>query len=355
MDIRQVDHVELYVGDAQQMTFYLCRAFGFEVLAQGGGTDQRSVLLGHGAIRVLLTSGLIAGHPAAAYVRQHGDGVAVIGLATDDVVKAYAGLVERGARPVRPPLAWRDAGGSEVIAATVSGFGAVCHRLVQRSDGAAFLPGVIDATVPAPGQGGGSLLETIDHFAVCVPAGELAATAACYQRAFGLARIFDERIEIGAQAMDSIVVQDPGGLLTLTILAPDPAGQSGQIDDFLHEHGGAGIQHIAFRTAAITAAVAAFTERGVRFLSTPPGYYDDLERRLGRVGVPIADLRAASILVDRDHGGEMFQIFTESPLVRRTLFFELIERRGAITFGTRNIRALYEAKERERAQTMAGA
>jgi len=144
-------------------------------------------------------------------------------------------------------------------------------------------------------------------------------------------------------------------VLTLTLIAPDAALQPGQIDDFLNAYDGAGVQHIAFSTDRICDAVRAFTGKGVRFLSTPPTYYDGIERRLGAVDVPMDQLRAGNILVDRDHYGEMFQIFTESPFVRRTLFFELIERHGALTFGTNNIKALYEAKERERRQSTVGA
>ncbi len=353
MDIRQVDHVELYVGDAQQTTFYLCSTLDFEVLGQGEVDGQRSVLLGHGDIRLLLTSGLSADQPATGYVQRHGDGVATIGLRVDDAERAFDEAVGRGARPVEQPRVWRQHDGAEVVTACVSGFGDVNHRFVQRSAGEAFLPGAIDEAVSAPS--GGKLLETVDHFAVCVPYGELDAIVEYYQRVFGFAQIFEERIEIGDQAMDSKVVQDPSRTVTLTILAPDQTWRPGQIDDFLSSHEGAGVQHIAFSTAEITTAVNAYTERGMRFLSTPSSYYDDLRRRLGDVGVPLDRLRDGNILVDRDHGGEMFQIFTESAFVRRTLFFELIERHGALTFGSNNIKALYEAKERERSQTVVGA
>lgn len=348
MDIQQVDHVELYVGDAQQMTFYLCNAFGFEVLGQGGTDGRRSVLLGQGGIRLLLTSGLRADDPATGFVQRHGDGVASIGLRVDDAAKAFTEAVERGATSVAAPRVWRRPGGTDVITASVSGFGDVNHRFVQRSDAEPFLPGAVDE--PGSVSGEGTLLETVDHFAVCVPAGDLDAMVSYYQQVFGFANIFEERIEVGDQAMDSKVVQDPGGTVTFTIIAPDPTEQPGQIDEFLNSHEGAGVQHIAFSTTDITDAVDTLTRRGVHFLGTPSSYYDGIERQLGDVGMPIDKLRAGNILVDRDHWGEMFQIFTESVFVRRTLFFELIERHGALTFGSNNIKALYEAKERERAQ-----
>jgi 4-hydroxymandelate synthase len=353
VDIRQVDHVELYVGDAQQMTFFLCNAFDFEVLGQGGVVGQRSVLLGQGDIRLLLTSGLRGDRSAVGFVERHGDGVAVIALRTDDTQAAFTEVVRRGAQPVEQPQVWRRHDGSEVVTASVSGPGNVSYRFVQRNEGDAFLPGATGE--PSSGPRGGKLLRTVDHFALCVPAGELVSAVAYYQQVFGFAKIFEERIEIGNQAMDSMVVQDSGRTVTLTIIAPDPTRQPGQIDDFLGSYAGAGVQHIAFGTADIVTAVTAFTDRGVRFLSTPASYYDGIERRLGRVGVPVDQLRAGNILVDKDHWGEMFQIFTESALVRRTLFFELIERHGALTFGSSNIKALYEAKERELMQTAVNA
>jgi len=353
VDIRQIDHVELYVGDARQVTFYLCNAFDFEILGQGGAAGQDSVLLGHGDVRLVLTSGLRPDQPAARYVERHGDGVGVIGLRTGNAEQAFAEAVRRGARPTAPPRVRRRNDGSAVVTATISGFGDLSYRFVQRDGGEVFLPGAIDE--PTSGPSDGKLLRGVDHFALCVPARELTATVARYQRVFGFAQIFEEHIEIGDQAMDSKVIQDPGGVITLTLLAPDPSLQPGQIDDFLTAHDGSGVQHIAFSTGDIATAVTAFAKRGVRFLSTPPSYYDGIERRLGTVGVPLDRLRAASILVDRDHWGEMFQIFTESAFARRTLFFELIERQGALTFGNNNIKALYEAKERERMRTVVGA
>src|SRR5512139_2063794 len=159
MDVTSVDHVEFYVGDAQQTAFFLCAAFGFQVYGQGdpetGLADQRSLLLGQGRTRLLLTSGLTADHPATDYVRRHGDGVACVGLSTSGAIKTYEAAVQRGAQPVAEPTVWRR-GDAEVVTATISGFGDVTHRLVQRAnDGGVrrsrpdeFLPGCID---PVPG------------------------------------------------------------------------------------------------------------------------------------------------------------------------------------------------------------
>jgi 4-hydroxymandelate synthase len=350
MNVASVDHAEFYVGDAQQTAYFLCTAFGFRLYGQGGPetglAGQRSLLLGHGRIRILLTSGLTADHPATRYVRRHGDGVACVGMSTPDATAAFEEATRRGAHAVAEPRVWRR-GDAEVVTATVSGFGDVTHRLVERRATDEFLPGGIDP-VATPAAADAALLDTIDHLAVCVPAHDLDRTVDDYRKVFDFNQIFEERIVVGAQAMNSAVVQSPSAGVTLTIIAPDPTAQPGQINDFLRAHDGAGVQHVAFSTPDIVHAVDVLGGRGVRFLTTPDSYYEQIEARLGEIGRPTDRLRAGNILVDRDHWGQMFQIFTEAAFVRRTLFFELIERRGALTFGSNNIKALYEAKERER-------
>ena len=350
MDFLGVDHVEFYVGDARQAAFLLCSAFGFRLYGQGGPETglpgQRSLLLGQGDCRVLLTSGLTPDHPAVDYVSRHGDGVAVIAFGTPDAAAAFSGSVAGGATALEPPTTWeRD--GASVVTATVSGFGDVVHRLVERrGSDQEFLPGAIEM-LDAPPPRTPDLLRTIDHAAVCVPDGQLLATVDYYRKAFGFNLIFEEYIEVGKQGMFSQVVQSPGGGVTLTLIQPDLSRSPGQIDDFLAWHDGPGVQHLALSSNDIVAAVDTLAERGIGFASTPGSYYTSLDGRLGPVDLPVERLRPRGILVDRDHWGQMYQIFAKSLHVRRTFFWELIERHGARTFGTSNIPALYEAKERE--------
>ena len=350
MNVLDIDHVELYVGDARQVAYYLCTAFGFRICGQGGPetglTGQRSLLLRQGGVQILLTSALTADHPVAEYVSQHGDGVAVVAFGSTDVEQAYAEAVAAGATSVTPPRRYaRD--DAAVVVATVSGFEDVVHRLVRR-DGSRgeFLPGAIEMIAADP-ESGDELLQVIDHAAVCLPAGELEPTARYYENVFGFSQIFTEYIEVGEQGMDSRVVQSSSGGVTFTFLQPDLSRRAGQIDDFLTWHGGAGVQHLAFGTRDIVSAVRTFGRRGVGFAATPASYYDVVRDWLDPRDADVAALRELGVLVDRDHWGLMFQIFTQSMHVRRTLFFELIERHGARTFGTSNIKALYEAKERE--------
>jgi len=351
MHVLGLDHIEFYVGDARQAAQSLCAAYGFRVYGHGGPetglAGQRSVLLGQGDIRMLLTSGLRASHPASQFVARHGDGVAVIALRADGAAAAYAAAVAAGGTGISQPRAWEN-DETRVVTAEVAGFADVVYRLVERGGGDAhFQPGAIEM---GPGAGADSdhdLLAVIDHAAVCVPAGELDGTVRFHEEVFGLAVTFQEYIELGDQGMMSKVVQSPSGGLTFTIIEPDVSRRPGQIDDFLAWHDGAGVQHVAYLTRDIVRAVRTLAGRGVEFAVTPSGYYDMLGPRLGTTDIAVEALRPLGILVDRDHWGQMYQIFAKSTHIRRTYFAELIDRHGARTFGTSNIPALYAAKERE--------
>jgi 4-hydroxymandelate synthase len=353
MNIEDIDHVEFYVGDAPQAAFFLCAALGFRLCGQAGPetglSGQRSLLLRQGGIQLVLTSDLTGTGEVGAYVARHGDGVAVVALNCEDARDAYRAAVSRGATPVAPP-AQRASGHTRVVTAAVSGFGDVAHRFVERhGDPACFMPEVMENLAADGPDTGEDLVTEIDHVAVCVGAGELDATVRYYQQVFGFRQIFEEHIEVGAQAMNSKVIQSPSEQVTLTLLEPDASREPGQIDEFLHRNQGAGVQHLAFLADDIVGAVDRFEQRGVRFLATPDSYYESLGQRVGTTDIPLAELRRTNVLVDRDHWGEVFQIFTQSMHVRRTYFMEIIERRGARTFGTGNIKALYQAVERERA------
>jgi len=345
-----LDYVEFYVGDLDASIAFWAGHYGCAVV--GAAEDRaggfRSVAVRNGQISLVLTEGTSPCHPASEFVAAHGDGVADIALRTADVRASFAAAVARGARPVREPTT--HGGACPAATAAVSAFGDVVHTLVQRDAGdRGGLPSGFQA-VPARAQGGdppgsGFGLTGIDHLAVCLPAGGLDATAGYYQRVLGFRQSFEERIEVGPRAMDTKVVQSAGGV-TLTLIAPDLGASTGQVDDFLTSHGGPGVQHIAFSCDDAVRSVRALSARGVVFLETPGSYYDLLSTRLTPARHAVAELRALGLLVDQDHAGHLYQIFTRSVHRRRTLFFEVIERDGAQSFGTANIKALYEAVER---------
>jgi 4-hydroxymandelate synthase len=289
-------------------------------------------------------------HPASQFVARHGDGVAVTAFRTDSAATAYTDAVAAGGSGIRQPRTWENEEAC-VVTAEVAGFGDVIYRLVERHGAdAQFQPRAIEMEPGAAAGGDDDLLGSIDHAAVCMPAGELDSIVGFHERVFGLEVTFQEYIEIGDQGVMSKVVQSPSGGVTFTILEPDLSRQAGQIDDFLAWHDGAGVQHVAFLTKDIVRAVRTFTGRGVEFAVTPSSYYDMLAARLGGTDIAVETVRPLGILVDRDQWGQMYQIFAKSAHIRRTFFLELIDRHGARTFGTSNIPALYAAKERELAE-----
>lgn len=352
MNVQGLDHVEFWVADAGREATRLCSRYGFRVTGELTAADHRSVLTVSGGngdgVRIVLTEGIAPEHPAAEYVRAHGDGVAVIALATPDPAAALAEALDGGAQRLTPDL------GDGPDRARIRAFGDVAHTFVRPGGLAARFGRPAEPARPSQ-RDEPLMFDAIDHVAVCVRPGELGSTVRFYQDVLGFQQVFEEYIEVGEQAMDSKVVQSQCGGVTLTVIEPDTSRVRGQIDDFIDAHGGSGVQHLALRTEDIATTVRALSGRGVRFLNTPGSYYDELERRLGPVGVPVDVLRELSVLVDRDNAGELFQIFAQSTHPRRTYFFEVIERRDALTFGSANIKALYQAVERERAKASPGA
>ncbi|MBM9509872.1 VOC family protein [Actinacidiphila acididurans] len=330
MTVHGIAYVEFHCEDAHKYAARLRDDYGFVI-----GEPPAPVRPGvtrltarQGRIVLVLSSASTLDDPVAAFVRRHGDGAAVLAMLCEDEQDALA--------QARAAVA---GGATALDATTVAGFGDLALRWTWPQD----------PLLTAEGPAAEALLEEIDHLAVCVPAGELGPAVAFSQRALGFSMIFSEYLEIGAQAMNSQVVQSDCGGVTLTLLEPDTTREPGQIDRFLDAHGGAGVQHLAFRTEDVAAAVRTLAARGVAFLTTPGAYYDALPERLGDTQIPAEVLRELNLLVDQDHGGQLFQIFTRSTHPRNTYFQELIERRGAGTFGSANIKALYEAVERERA------
>jgi 4-hydroxymandelate synthase len=334
MAAQNTEYVELYVADEWLATEYFVSSLGFTRVAESDDRGRHSVLLRQGAAQVIVS----AGPRTSAFLDAHGDGIADIAFGCDDVGETFERAVAAGASPLSP-----DPG-----LPVVSGFGDVRHTLVTRS-AEARLP-ADRSWVPAPAMpaNAGERIHLIDHIAVCVHGGTLADVADFYADAFGLARYSSEYIEVGGQAMDSVVVRSASGSITFTLLEPDLARSPGQLNAFLARNGGPGVQHLAFGVGDIMAAVHEFTGRGIEVLRTPSTYYDMLTERLPGIEAQVAGLRAANVLADSDEFGYLLQIFTRSPYERNTLFYELVQRQGARGFGSANIRALYEAVERDR-------
>ncbi|MGP4002614.1 4-hydroxyphenylpyruvate dioxygenase [Streptomyces sp. 8N706] len=350
MTVQAVDHIEFFVGDAVQAAHYHCSAYGFRVVAEAGPLTGlpgvRSLVLAHGGVRLVLTSALHGDHEASRFVRRHGDGVRDVALRTDDATGDFARAVAAGAEPVAEPRTFED-GDGRVTVATIAVTNDLVHSFVQRDDPSGpFLPGRYRPTAAAPGP---DLLRSVDHLALCLRPGSLKAMVDFYQRALGLKHTYDEYIVVGGQAMDSKVVQDATRGVTFTMVEPDPISDRGQLNDFLESFDGPGVQHVAYGTRDIVHAVRELRGNGVELLNTPASYYAALSERGIEVDIETEVLQELGLLVDRDDWGHLVQVFTRSPYARRTVFFELIQRVEARTFGSGNIKALYEAVERERA------
>ncbi|MFJ8113204.1 4-hydroxyphenylpyruvate dioxygenase [Streptomyces sp. NPDC096132] len=344
----QLFHVEFYVRDVDAYAAEMERSYGFLRIGEAADSRARSTVLQRGTAILVVTQGLDETHPAALFVGVHGDGVGDIALGVADARAAHTRAVAAGARAVSEPAELSDG----TVTAVIGGFGNVTHTFVQPGgpDQDWVLPRFridADRRREARRTDTADVIE-IDHFAVCLEADMLQPTVDFYRTAIGFEEIFEEHIVVGDQAMISKVVQSPSGAVTLTLIQPDVTRKPGQIDRFLKEHGASGVQHIAFRVADAVRSVARMMGNGVDFLTTPATYYRLMEQRLELSVHTVAELERLGILVDEDHDGQLFQIFTRSSHARRTLFFEIIERVGARTFGSGNIKALYEAVEAEK-------
>ncbi|MFF4443694.1 4-hydroxyphenylpyruvate dioxygenase [Streptomyces sp. NPDC001502] len=330
-----VDHLRLYVTDLTESAAWFTGACGFTARTAASG---RAATLRANRIRLELVQPAADDRAGTAFTQRHGDGVADIALCVPDASAAFHEAVRRGARPVSGPAA--HGGG---VTATIAGFDDVTHTFVQGVDAlgptvppAALAPG----GAPAPRHPG---LIRIDHLAVCVRPGDMEPLAAFYERVLDFETTFTERIVVGTQAVRTTAVRSRAGGVTLTLIEPDITRDPGQINRFLHDHGGAGVQHVAFTTGSIVETVRSLVQSGVEFLRTPDTYYELLSRRLAPARYTVERLKEFGILVDADHDGQLFQIFSKSVHRRNTLFFEIIERQGGRTFGGGNITALYES------------
>jgi 4-hydroxyphenylpyruvate dioxygenase len=354
--LRGWDHLEWWVGNARAFTAWLTSGFGFDVVAYAGPEtgvpDRVSYLLAQGEVRFVITAGLGAGSEVSRHVLRHGDGIRHLGWRVDDPVGTAALAAARGATVVTEPTSVQSDHGS-VTTAAIATYGDTRHLFVARSGGPGFWgPGFTIDRLPSRPPGPAVGLTSIDHVVGNVEKGRLDDWVSWYGEVLGFSemRHFDAaQISTRYSALRSTVVHNGAGIV-MPINEPAPGLHKSQIDEYLHAHGGPGVQHIALATPDIVTAVAAMRSRGVRFLQMPAEYYDDARLRVANPDLPWPDLQRLDIEVDVDSGGHLLQIFTETLTDRPTVFLEIIQRLGATGFGEGNFKALFEAIEREQAR-----
>lgn len=352
LGLLDIDYIELWVNNAKQAAHYYMTVFGYRLAAYRGletGTrDRASFLLRQGNIRLILTAPLTGDSEIASFCRKHGDGVRDIAMTVENVDRAFRESVARGAAPVVEPGDISDENGT-LRTAAIATYGDTIHTFIQR-DGyrGEFLPGFVPTTSSVEVHPTG--IQFVDHCVGNVELGKMNDWVAFYRDILGFTQYihFDDKdISTEYSALMSKVMAGGRGRIKFPINEPAEGKRKSQIEEYLEYNGGPGVQHIALLTPDIIETVQRLRKNGMEFLHVPTTYYEMLEDRVGKIDEPLDMLKELGILVDRDDEGYLLQIFTKPVGDRPTLFYEIIQRKGARGFGKGNFKALFEAIERE--------
>jgi len=349
------DHVEFYVGNAKQAAYYYISAFGFQPLAYAGPEtgvkDRASYVVRQNKLTFVLTSPMVTDSPIADHVYKHGDGVKVLALLVDDASKAWKETTTRGAKTYTEPKTLNDEEG-EVVLSGIHLYGDTVHVFVERKNyHGHFMPGYVKWETPHFKTKETGLLY-VDHCVGNVGWNQMNRWVKFYEEVMGFRNILtfdDEDISTEYSALMSKVMSNGNGFVKFPINEPAEGKKKSQVEEYLEFYRGEGVQHIAMATNDIVSTVRELMSRGVEFLRVPTNYYDDLLDRVGHIDEDLEPLKEMGILVDRDNEGYLLQLFSKTVEDRPTLYFEIIQRKGAKSFGKGNFKALFEAIEREQA------
>jgi 4-hydroxyphenylpyruvate dioxygenase len=355
LPLQGTDYVEFYVGNAKQAAHYYMSAFGFQSIAYAGPEtgmkDRVSYVVRQNKLTFVLTTALRPNHEIADHVYKHGDGVKVLALNVEDAADAWNQTTQRGARNYMDPQRLNDENG-EIVLSGIHTYGDTVHLFVERKNyNGPFMPGFRAWTNPgyAPADTG---LLYVDHCVGNVGWNQMNPWVKFYEEVMGFRNILtfdDEDISTEYSALMSKVMSNGNGYVKFPINEPAEGKKKSQVEEYLEFYNGEGVQHVALATNDIVKTVTELINRGVEFLKVPNTYYDDLLDRVGHIDEDLAPLKELGILVDRDNEGYLLQLFSKPVQDRPTLFFEIIQRKGAKSFGKGNFKALFEAIEREQA------
>lgn len=352
LPLNGTDHVEFYVGNAKQSAYYYQSAWGYEMIAYAGPEtgvrDRASYVLRQGKITLVLTSSILPDTEISLHHQKHGDGVKVLALWVDDARKSYEETTKRGAKRVMEPTVFKDENG-EVVISAIQTYGETIHKFVERKNyKGTFLPGykAQKSNVPVKPVG----LKHVDHCVGNVELGKMNEWVKFYEEVMGfkLLLTFDDKdISTEYSALMSKVVSNGNGYIKFPINEPAEGKKKSQIEEYIEFYKGAGCQHIAVATDDIITTVTELRARGVEFLYVPDTYYEEVWGRVGKINEDMEAIKRLNILVDRDDEGYLLQLFTKPVQDRPTVFYEIIQRCGAKSFGKGNFKALFESIERE--------
>lgn len=353
LPLHGTDYVEFYVGNAKQAAHYYMSAFGFQALAYAGPEtgvrDRVSYVVRQNKLTFMLTTPLRAGNDIADHIYKHGDGVKSLALMVDDATKAWEETTKRGATSYMEPVRTNDAAG-EVVMSGIKTYGDTVHLFIERKNySGIFMPGFRAWNNPHYQPADTGLLY-VDHCVGNVGWNQMNVWVKFYEEVMGFKNILtfdDEDISTEYSALMSKVMSSGNGYVKFPINEPAEGKKKSQVEEYLDFYDGEGVQHVALATNDIVKSVRELMSRGVEFLKVPNSYYDDLTDRVGQIDEDLDPLKELGILVDRDHEGYLLQLFSKPVEDRPTLFFEIIQRKGAKSFGKGNFKALFEAIERE--------
>jgi 4-hydroxyphenylpyruvate dioxygenase len=352
LPLHGTDYVEFYVGNAKQAAHFYKTAFGFQSLAYSGPEtgvkDRASYAIRQHKLTLLLTTPIRANNPIADHIYKHGDGVKALALKVEDAASAWQETTKRGGKSYMEPKTLSDKHG-EVVMSGIHTYGDVVHLFIEREKyRGPFMPGFRkwESNYNPPETG----LQYVDHCVGNVALGQMNPWVKFYEDVMGFRNIltFDDKdISTEYSALMSKVMSNGNGFVKFPINEPAEGKKKSQVDEYLEFYDGEGVQHVAMATNNIIETVTDLQTRGVEFLNIPSSYYDTLLDRVGHIDEELNALKRLGILVDRDDEGYLLQIFTKPVEDRPTLFFEIIQRKGAKSFGKGNFKALFEAIERE--------
>ena len=352
LPLQGTDYVEFYVGNAKQAAHFYKTAFGFQSLAYAGPEtgmkDKVSYVIRQNKLTFVLTTPLRINNNIADHIYKHGDGVKVIALKVENATKAYEETTKRGGKGYQEPTVLKDADG-EVVVSGIHTYGETVHLFIERQNySGIFMPGFKEWKSNYTPSSTGLLY--VDHCVGNVGWNQMNPWVNFYEEVMGFRNIltFDDKdISTEYSALMSKVMSNGNGYVKFPINEPAEGKKKSQVEEYLDFYNGEGVQHVAIATADIVATVTELQKRGIEFLNIPDSYYETVLERVGKIDEDLQPLQNLGILIDRDEEGYLLQIFSKPLEDRPTLFFEIIQRKGAKSFGKGNFKALFEALERE--------